>query len=147
MSTLKEILCSPANRPLVIKDASQLVESEVDSKGGLTGIAIKTAFKTVKSLKPGLIPEVIDSLLEKFADQLEPFHKEWTDSGKTETFDNFLAARKNKVANALLAVTDERARVVHNATLKKLYLGLRPQGEKHVEAAVPGMSRMMKRYV
>ncbi|MFO0727061.1 MAG: hypothetical protein U1E65_24990 [Myxococcota bacterium] len=130
-----------------MKDASHLVESEVDAKGGLSGIAIKTAFKTVKSLKPGLIPDVIDSLLEKFAEQLEPYHKEWTDTGKTEAFDAYLQNRKNRVANSLLAVTDERARVVSNATLKKLYQGLRPQGEKHVEAAVPNMSRMLKRYV
>lgn len=147
MSTLKDILCAPEKRPQVVRDAARLVETEVDSKSGLSGIAIKTAFKAVSKVKPGLVAEVVDSLLERFVEQLEPFHKEWVDGGKKESFEGFITARKSKVANALLGVTDARARQVHNQTLKKSYEALRPQGEKHVEAAVPGLGRALGRYL
>lgn len=147
MPTLKEILCSPDNRPKVVKDAARLVESEVDSKGGLSGLAVKTAFKAVKTIKPGLIEEVVDHLLDRFVDQMEPFYADWISSGKQLAFDAFLNAKKPQVANALLTVTDERARQVHNATLKKSYQALRPQGEKHVEAAIPNLGRVVGRYV
>lgn len=147
MTTLKDILCSPANRPNVVQDAARLVDSEVDSKGGLGGIAIKTAYKTVSKVKPGLVNEVVDSLLDRFVDRLQPFHDEWQAAGKKESFDAFLTTRKNRVANALLGVTDERARTVHNSTLKKSYEMLRPQGEKHVEAAVPNLARMVMKYM
>lgn len=147
MTALKDLLCSPEKRPAVVRDASQLVESEVDAKSGLSGIAIKAAFKTVSKLKPGLVPDVIDSLLERFVEQLEPFYKEWVDGGKRESFEVFMTTRKSRVANALLAVTDNRARQVANPTLKKSYEALRPQGEKHVEAAVPAMARTLGRHL
>jgi hypothetical protein len=36
---------------------------------------------------------------------------------------------------------------VKNTTIKKTYETLRPQGEKHVTAAVPGLGRVIQRYV
>lgn len=147
MATLKEILCSPENRPSVIRDAEHLVDSEVSAKSGLSGLAIKAGFKTVKALKPGLIQEAIDTLLDRFVERLEPFHQEWVESGKKQPFDAFLNARTSKVANALLGVTDDRARSVGNTTIKKTYEALRPQGEKNVAAAVPGLGRLLNRYV
>jgi hypothetical protein len=147
VTTLKEILCTPQNRPQVVRDAADLVEREVDSKSGLSGIAIKTAFKAVKALKPGLISEVVDNLLDKFVDKLEPFYTDWVAAGKKEKFDAYLISRRSQVTNALLSVTDDRAKTVHNTTLKKSYAALRPQGEKQVDAALPGLGRSLSKYV
>jgi hypothetical protein len=147
VSTLKEILCTPTTRPRVVQDAARLVESEVDARSGLSGLAIKAAFKAVQTLKPGLVTEVVDHLLEKFVDRLEPFHKQWVDGGKKASFESFLVDRRTQVANALLAVTDERAKNVQNKTLKSSYEKLRPKGEKEVEAAVPGLARTLSRYL
>lgn len=147
MSTLSEFLLTAAKRPQVVRDAAQLVESEVDAKSGLTGLAVKGAYKVVTKVKPGLIPEVIDGLLERFVTKLEPFYADWVASGKSTSFESFLLSQKNKVANALLSVTDDRARTVQNATLKKSYEALRPTGEKHVETAVPGLAKVLDRYV
>lgn len=147
MSTLKEFLCSPQNRPNVIRDTVQLVEDEVNAKGGLSGIAIKAGYKTVKAIKPGLIDEAIDTLLDRFIERLEPFLAEWAKAGKTPAFDQFLSAQSSAVANALLGVTDDRARSIANSTIKKAYETLRPQGEKNVIAAVPGLGRLLARYV
>lgn len=149
MPTLKEILCAPERRPQVVQDAAKLVDQEVDSKGGISGAGIKLAYKAVTKIKPGLIAEVVDGLLDKFVDKMEPFYTEWQNGGKQGSFEAFLTnpSRKNRVANALLGVTDDRARTVHNATLKKSYEALRPQGEKHVEAAIPGLARMVNKYL
>lgn len=147
MPTLREILCTPAERPNVVRDAAALVESEVKSKSGLTGLAVKGAFAVVTGIKPGIIAEVVDILLDRFIDQMEPFFAEWSAAGKTEPLEAFLLARRTKVVAALLWVTDERAKVVDSATLKKAYASLRPQGEKHVEAAIPGLARMVGKYV
>jgi hypothetical protein len=147
VTTLKEILCAPPNRPKVVQDAARLVNDEVESKSGLGGIAIKTAYKAVNKIKPGLIPEVVDSLLDRFVDRMEPFYAEWKSGAAKESFESFMVSRKNRVANALLGVTDERARTVQNTTLKKSYEALRPQGEKHVEAAIPGLARLVTRYL
>ena len=40
------------NRPKVVADCGKLIEEEVDSKGGLSGFAVKAAFAVVKAVKP-----------------------------------------------------------------------------------------------
>lgn len=147
VSTLKDILCTPENRPRVVADAARLVDDEVNAKSGLSGKFVQVTYKGVKTVKPGLIPEVVDHLLEKFVEAMEPFYQEWLTAGRQPAFDAFLTARSHKVANALLAVTDARARQVANKTIKKGYEALRPQGEKHVEAAVPGLGRTFNKYL
>jgi hypothetical protein len=146
VATLKETLLTPENRPKVVDDAVRLVDSEVASKGGLSGIAIKTGYKAVNSVKPTLVREAVDTLLDRFVERLEPFAKEWEDKGKSGGFDAFLSSRSKQVANALLGVTDDRARSIASGTVKKTYDALRPQGEKNVEAAVPGLGRLLARY-
>ena len=74
MSTLKEILSPPATRKLVIADCEKIIDEEVASKG-LMGMPIKLAYGAVKAVKPGFIPEVIDALLDDFADRLDPMYQ------------------------------------------------------------------------
>jgi len=73
MPTLTEILLVPGNRPKVIGDCVQLITEEVDSKGGLTGIAVKATFAVVKAVKPGFINEAVDHMLNDFVGRLDPF--------------------------------------------------------------------------
>lgn len=147
MPTLKETLLTPAKRAQVVQDTVRLIDDEVKSKGGLVGLAVKAAYGMVNKLKPSIISETVDGLLDRFVDRLEPFFASWSSAGKTDSFERFLVGQKNQVANALLSVTDDRARVVQNATLRKAYESLRPQGEKHVEAAIPGLGRLLSKYV
>ena len=147
MSTLKDIVCAPENRDRVINDTVKLVDSEVAKKGGISGLAIKAGYKVVNSLRPTLVRDAVNNLLDKFVDRLEPFYSDWVAKNKTPAFDTFLSNQASTVANALLAVTDARAESVENATVKKTYKKLRPQGEKNVTAAVPGLGQLLAKYV
>lgn len=147
MTTLKEIVCSTENRPSVVRDTTQLVDDEVASKSGLSGMAIKAGYKAVKAIKPGLIPETVNDLLDRFVDSLEGLFGDWDGAGRNGSFGTYLTDRRNQTANALLKVTDNRAKVVSNKTIRKTYEKLRPQGEKNVEAAVPGLGRLLDKYV
>jgi len=144
MSTLTEILLVPGTRPKVVADAVRLIEEEVESKGGLSGIAIKGAFMVVKAVKPGFINEAVDHMLDDFVRRLEPFHTEAQQ--KNEPIGPFLNARASAVADALLAISDERAARAKNQTVKKAYEKLRPSGKKHVETAVPRLGRLIAKY-
>ena len=66
MAELKDFVCSDDNRASVVRDTAQLVDEEVRAKGGFSGAAIKLGYKTVKAVKPGLIPNVVDGLLDNF---------------------------------------------------------------------------------
>jgi hypothetical protein len=121
-----------------------LVQEEVDSKGGLTGLAIKGAYAVVKAVKPGFIAEALDGMLDDFAAKLEPF---WVDAqAKNEPVGALMNGRAGEVADALLSISDSRAARAKNATAKKAYEKLRPTGKKHVEAAVPRLGRMIAKH-
>jgi hypothetical protein len=144
MPTLKDILLVEGNRPKVIADCGKLIEEEVDSKGGLTGLAVKAAFALVKAVKPGFVTEAIDHMLDDFVSRLEPF---WAEAqAKNEPVGSLMNARAGAVSDALLAISDERAARSTNNTLKKAYEKLRPTGKKHVEAAVPRIGRLIAKY-
>jgi hypothetical protein len=144
MPTLTEILLVPGNRPKVVSDCTTLVQEEVDSKGGLSGLAIKAAYAVVKAVKPGFIPEAIDHMLDDFVGKLEPF---WADAqAKNEPVAALMNARAGEVADALLSISDARAGRAKNQGVKKAYEKLRPTGKKHVEAAVPRVGRMVTKY-
>jgi hypothetical protein len=144
MPTLTEILLVPGNRPRVITDCNALIQEEVDSKSGLSGLAVKAAFAVVKAVKPGFITEAVDHMLDDFVKRLEPF---WADAqAKNEPVGALMSARAGQVADALLAISDERAARSKNPTLKKAYEKLRPTGKKHVEAAVPRVGRLIAKY-
>jgi hypothetical protein len=143
MSTLKEILAAPGTRTQVIADAERVIEEEVSSKG-LAGIPIKAGYAVVKAVKPGFVPEVIDNLLDDFADRLDPIYQQAV--SKNEPVSAYFNARPGEVAESLLAITDGRAQRARNQAIKTLYEKLRPTAKKHVEAAVPRIGRLVAKH-
>jgi hypothetical protein len=144
MATLKEILLGTGTRPKVVADCVKMIDEEVDSKGGLTGFAIKAAYALVKAVKPGFISEAVDNMLDDFAEKLEPF---WADAqAKNEPVAALMSARAGEVADALLSISDARAARAKNQGVKKAYEKLRPTGKKHVEAAAPRIGRLIAKY-
>lgn len=147
MKELVTLVGSTERRRAVIRDCVELVEREVRSKSGITGFAVKTAFTVVKALKPSIIDELVDALLDEFVGQLEPFFAEYQREGSTQPLERYLALRSDQVAESLLAVTDRRAERSTNRTLVSAYQKLRPKGKEHVVAAVPGVGRVLDRHV
>jgi hypothetical protein len=141
---LTDVLLQPGKRPQIVAECEQLLEEEVSAKSGLTGLAVKGAFAMVKAVKPGVIRESVDALLPDFVTRLEPFYQAQQTSGRP--LPEYFTARSGEVADALLGTTDERAARSKNATLKKAYEKLRPQGKKHVEEAVPRLARLLDRH-
>ena len=128
MPTLKEILLVPGNRPKVVADCVTLVQEEVDSKGGLSGLAIKGAYAVVKAVKPGFVTEALDHMLDDFVARLEPF---WADAqAKNEPVGALMNARAGEVADALLAISDERAARAKNADREEGLREAAPDGQE-----------------
>jgi hypothetical protein len=98
----------------------------------------------VKAVKPGFIAESVDHMLDDFVARLEPFHAEAQQ--KSEPIGPFMTSRAPAVADALLAISDERAARAKNQTVKKAYEKMRPTAKKNVEAAVPRVSRLLAKY-
>jgi len=145
MTSLREQLGSnPEKRKLLIDDACRTLDEEVADKGGITGLAIKGAYKLVQSVKPGFIREVVDSLIEEFLDALDPLYQEARE--KKRPAGPYLIENASRAADALLHVTDERAKGAKRPAVSSAYSKLRPMAKKQVEAACPRLSRMLERH-
>ncbi|MCP4504628.1 MAG: hypothetical protein GY822_32390 [Deltaproteobacteria bacterium] len=138
------LLSDESKRPHLLKDCVKLIDDEVKAKSGLTGVAIKGGYKIVCKIKPGIILESMDSLLNDFVKRVEPFWEQHVSDGGNETdFAQSLATQKEQVADALLGITDDRASRAKQRTMKKAYEKLRPTAKKHVAEAVPGVGRTL----
>lgn len=145
MKTLKELLLVDETRPTVVADSERVIEEEVASKTGVSGLAVKGAFKIVKAFKPGMIRSAVDGLLDDFVERMEPYYA--TYEGKSAgDLERHVITEADDIAESLLGVTDERARRSDAKTLKKAYEKLRPTGKKNVIAALPRVARMLAKH-
>ena len=144
MTSLKDSLGTAPKREAVIQDACQVLDQEVADKSGITGLAIKGAYKLVQGIKPGFVRQVVDHLLDEFLDALNPLYDEAVAKGQRPGA--YLLSNQGRVADALLQVTDNRAAQTEGSTVKKAYEKLRPSAKKHVEAAAPRLAQMLERH-
>ena len=106
-ATLQEILLTPETQPKVTDDCFTLLEQELSDKSGVSGTAVKLAYKTVNTSCRVTLPHG-RGLLPDMVAKLEPFWADFRTSGGSE-FGDYLAKRGDEVAEALLTVTDARA--------------------------------------
>jgi hypothetical protein len=147
LAKLADTLLKPDVRPNLVRECVQVVDEEVASKGGLSGFAIKAAYKVVKGVKPTIIQESVEGMFDDMVKNLEAFWEQYEQSGKAQPFDSYASANKGVVADALLKVSDDRAARTSHSTLKSAYEKLRPSGKKNVEEAVPRVAQLVGRHM
>jgi hypothetical protein len=133
-------------RAKVIADCVEMIDAQVKAKGGLSGMAIKGAYATIKTIKRGFVPSVVDALLDDWLGKLQPHHDKWA-AGGSGTFAEFVIARSDDVAEDLLQVTDERAAKTSHTTAKKAYEKMRGGAKKNVIEAIPDLARLIDRHM
>ena len=142
MTSLTERL-DTVDRQLVINDTTRLIDEEVKSKSGLSGIALKGGYGAVKRLRPNMIERAVDHLLDDFSEALDPLYQDFIGDDDAEKFENYLQDHDRRAADDLLSITDERAEESDQKTLRKVYYKLRDQAEQHVRDALPGVGRLI----
>lgn len=145
MTTLTERL-DTVDRQVVIDDTARLIDNEVANKSGISGLALKGGYKVVKKIKPNMIEEAIDTLLDDFSGALDPLYQDYLGDDEATTFENYLGDHDRQAANDLLGITDRRAERTDNKALKKTYGKLRGQAEKHVRQALPAVGQLIDRH-
>lgn len=144
MGSLIDALTAESTKPNVVRDCCQLIDAEVEDKGGLSGIAIKAGYKAVKGIKPGFVEKAVEDLLPDFAKALDPIYADAKSANKPVA--DFFAASSDRVANALLSITDAKAARAKSGVAKSAYDKLRSSAKKNVEQAVPRLGKLIEKY-
>ena len=145
MPTLAHHMLSEANRPSVLADCTGLIHAEIAGKRGPFGLVVRSAFGVFDKLIPNIVSRGVNLFLDDFVRQLEPYYHRAQSVGID--VERALADQANEVAQSLFDVVDVRLKESTNTPLKKAYQKLRAPSTKHVAAAVPGMARIIKKYV
>jgi hypothetical protein len=148
MSTLHETLLAPGLRPQVADDCQALVDHEVAEMSGVTGTAVRLAYKTVRTFDAGHVRVMIGSLLPDVTVALQPYWDAFTAQQPPDAgdFGGYLASREEEVAEALLAITEERRGASGRATIVKAYNTVRGSAVKHVKAALPALGGLVQKH-
>jgi len=147
VESLAGVLLSPERKPAVLRDAVRMIEEEVAAKQGLSGLALKGAFKVVQAARSDFVPAAMERLLPDFATRLEPLFLERQRVSPGVSMEIFLRERAESVATALLAITDERARRASSGGVRAAYEKLRPSAHRHVEEAAPRIGKLLDRHL
>jgi hypothetical protein len=141
---LADALHDDTKKTAIVNDCCILLDEEVSSKGGLSGIVVKSGYAAVKGIKPGFVKHTVEHLLPEFAEKLDPI---WAEAVKTGTPASYLTSNKSRVADALLAVTDARAARSTKGMVKGTYEKLRGSAKKNVEEAVPRLAKLLEKHL
>jgi len=145
MSVAEKMLTAPL-RGEVVKAAVKVLDAEVADKRGVSGLAVKGAFKVVRGLAPNFTEQAIDDLLPDFVPQLLPFWEQWKANPGGTTCRQHFVANGPAVADALLSITDERAKKSRHRLLVKTYGRLRPTGKNHVVSSMPRVGGLIEQF-
>jgi hypothetical protein len=144
MATLQEML-TPEVEPQFVADCQALIDGEVDGKSGVSGTAIKAAYKVAATFAPGYYTATIRSILPDMLDALEPFWADFLESG-TADFGDYLVKHGDEASAALLSVTDRMADVSGRAAIVKAYKMVRASANRNIEAALPDLGALIQQY-
>ena len=144
-ATLQEILLAPDTQPRVIADCCTLIDQEVAEKSGVSGTTVKLAYKTANAFAKGYLHNIVETLLPDMVNQLEPYWADFTASGASD-FGDYLVKHGDEVAQALLVVTDAKAKASQRPTIVKAYGAVRSGAAKHITAALPAVGALVQRY-
>ncbi|MEH2280109.1 MAG: hypothetical protein V7K90_02005 [Nostoc sp.] len=140
---LSDGLLNPTKKAMVIDDCCNMIEGQLASKSGISGIALKTAFAALKGVKPGYIPYVVEQILPQCFTALDPLWSEGVEKGDPV---KYLSANRSYTADALLSVTDARVKNAKRQIVRGTYEKLRGSAKKHVEEAVPDLAKVINNY-
>jgi hypothetical protein len=144
-ATLHQILLVPDVQPNVVADCLALIDQEVAGKSGVSGTAVKLAYKTAKAFAKGYMQSTVESLLPDLVTELEPYWADFTTSGASG-FGDYLAKRGDQVAEALLSVSDARAKRSRRPVIIRAYGTVRGGAAKHITAALPNVGALVEKY-
>jgi hypothetical protein len=131
------------NRTQTVGALVEVIDAEVADQSGLSGAAVKAAYAAAQKVKPNVVTNATDAMLDDFLAALAPL---WASRPAGTGFGAHLAANADQAAEALLAVTDAQTADAKVA-LTKAYNALRGKAKGYVTAALPRVGDAIEKNV
>jgi hypothetical protein len=144
-ATLQQILLAADVQPQVVSDCLTLIEEEVSEKSGVSGTAVKLAYKTATTFAPGYLRTTVENLLPDIVEALAPYWADFATSGGSD-FGDYLAKRGDEVSESLLKVSDYHAEASNRPVIVKAYQTVRSGAGKNIQAALPAVGKLVLKY-
>jgi hypothetical protein len=144
-ATLHETLLAPDVQPRVVADCETMIKDEVSDMSGISGTGVKLAYRAVNTFAAEHVHYMLETLLPRMADQLQPYWADFNAAGDGG-FGDYLAGRGDEVAESLLTVTDDRANGSGRPVIVKAYNSVRGGAVKHVRGALPRLGTIVQKY-
>lgn len=140
---LSDMVKDPSVKASIVEDCTQLIDEQVANKGGISGVALKTAYKVVKGVGPSYVKGAVGRILPEAFVALDPM---WCEGLATGDPVNYLAQNRARTADIILSVTDAR---VHKASgvVAGAYHKLRKSVKGDIEEAVPGLAGIIDNHL
>jgi hypothetical protein len=143
MSLTHKITDKSAYERLAV-DCSELIDEQVSTKTGLSGMALKTAYKVVtKGLGNDYIPAAISRLLPETLTALNPMWVEGVEQGDPVAY---LTQNSDRTADIILSATDERITKNGGGIVGASYKQLRKSIKRDVVEAVPSLAKIIDKH-
>ncbi|MBW4485481.1 MAG: hypothetical protein KME14_23340 [Tildeniella torsiva UHER 1998/13D] len=140
---LSDILSDKTVKAQVVADCALLIDSQVASKGGFGGMALKTTYGVVKGMNSGYVPGAVERMLPEVVTSLDPLWAEGEQAGDPVAY---LTQNQVRAADVILGVTDRRIAKTDNGLVRSSYTKLRQSVIGDVESAVPGLAQIFGRH-
>lgn len=127
----------------IAADCAKLMDEQVATKTGISGLALKTAYRALKGIGPGYIPRALKSLVPQALDALDPM---WTAGVQAGDPVEHLSQNSAETADVLLGVTDQKLNKAKNKIVIATYKKVRRSVKGDVEEAVPGLAQILGNY-
>ena len=146
MTPLESTLLTSDRREKLVADCVRLIETQVASRGPIRRIALGAGLAVLEAIKPRALQRAVGALLPEFAAALDPLYQRFLASKRAD-FSQFLDEHPAEAVDALIGVTDRRARASANAAIRSAYGRLRGSAETEVRSALPALGRVLSMHL
>lgn len=122
----------------------QIVDEEVSSKRGVTGLTIRGSYSLIKWLKRDSLERTLDEMLEEFVIDLDSLYRKHS---SPQNFGDYILRNKSRIAARMLRITDKRRKTSKNQSLCSAYDKISPSAQSNIERAIPKISQLIQKYV
>ncbi|MEL6552284.1 MAG: hypothetical protein AAFQ63_02290 [Cyanobacteria bacterium J06621_11] len=140
---LTDRIQDPAVKKAIAADCAELIDRQVSAKGGLSGMAMKAAYKVVKGIGTNYVQGAVGRLLPETCAAIAPMWEEGMAAGDPVAH---LSGNSDRAADMILGATDARIARNGNNLIAGTYKKLRNSVKPDVKSAVPEVAQILQRH-